>query len=135
MKHALFSMMVVAGLVTAGTAHGQPNLNLKTQIPFDFTVGQAKASAGEYYLSAEAGKPTISLSGSTGKIYAMTAVHSQAGSQNVAKLVFNCYGGRYFLAEVWGVAGKRALHKSATEKELARNAVNAERLELTAVAR
>lgn len=117
----LLSLLLVAGSAIAQTVHVRGN------IPFNFAIGSKTFPAGTYDIG--------SIDSGTGKILLLQARDSNASmmlnsnaSQNLepadkTKLVFNQYGSRYFLSQIW-VAGETRGHqlpKSSREKELARD--------------
>ena len=101
------SLLVVSlGAVLAVGGWAQMASPLRVQVPFAFSAGSTTLPAGEYRVSqqvpgvlrivAEDGKHAILL--------LANSAQKNAGSSG-ASLIFNQYGTRYFLAEVWGGAG------------------------------
>ena len=117
---SLLSLLLVAGSAIAQTVHVRGN------IPFNFSVGNKTFPAGTY---------DIRTTSSDGKMLLLQARDSHASTivasnaaENLkpapkAKLVFNQYGSRYFLSEIWvnGATSGRQLPKTSREKELARD--------------
>jgi hypothetical protein len=93
------SLLIVAFLSTASAVLSQES-GLKANIPFNFAVGDTWMPAGEYKISAVL-YPIVQLQkvdgGATASVIAHASRHeSRSGSQ----LVFNQYGGRYFLQRI-----------------------------------
>lgn len=117
----MLSLMAAALMLSARVAQAQDRVIAK--IPFDFAAGNSKLPAGEYtvkvveatrmLLVVNTADPHASLF-----IPANTAQANQI--QRGSKLVFNRYGDRYFLSQVWmeGTSRGRQLVKSKGEKEM-----------------
>jgi len=118
---SLLTLLLVAGSAIAQTVHVRGN------IPFNFAVGSKTFPAGTYDIG--------SIDSRTGKILVLQARDSNTRmmlNSNAAEnlepadktmLVFNQYGNRYFLSQIW-VAGETRGHqlpKTSREKEMARD--------------
>jgi len=108
-------------LVAVGVGYTQ-NV-VRVTIPFNFTAGRQSFSAGEYTFKTDPLFRTMVLRNQAGHIVSNIptySVESKAAS-NSGKLVFNRYGGRYFLAEIWGAESTsgRQLIMSPVEIEMA----------------
>lgn len=96
---------------------------MRANIPFDFNVGTANLSAGNYTLSAP-NWATIMLRGVDSHEIATVSTHNAenlvAGQRG--KLVFHRYGNVYYLAQVWGPGQTigRELPRSEAEKDTAK---------------
>jgi hypothetical protein len=115
---------VVALAVMSSTRVAQAQEIMKVNIPFDFVAGNQLLPAGEY---------AVKLSGPQHSLLLIDRKYSLASSflntnavaaneiQTESKLVFNRYGHRYFLSQIWtaGNSSGRQLQKSAREKEVA----------------
>ena len=117
---SLLSLLLVAGSAIAQTVH------VRADIPFSFAVGSTAFPAGTYdvrTIDYQNGR-TLLLQAQDGK-EGMIVVSNAAVNLNPAdktKLIFNRYGDRYFLSQIW-VAGETSGHqllKTSREKELAR---------------
>jgi hypothetical protein len=122
-KHALTLIGVLSLLLAAGSAFAQ-TIDIRGDIPFSFVANQATLAAGHYELNSltEDGK-MLSLRGPDGKpigILSTNRMESVNAAENT-KLVFNRYGDRYFLSQIWeaGRRSGRQLPMSAREKEVA----------------
>ena len=118
---SLLSLLLVAGSAIAQTVHVRAN------IPFNFAVGSKTLPAGTYDVGTIDGRDSkmLLLQGRDGNSSMMVGSNA---AQNVkpadkTKLVFNQYGSRYFLSEIWvnGNRRGRQLPKTSREKELAKD--------------
>jgi len=122
-KQALRFLSGMALLLAASSAFAQTHL--RANIPFDFIVDKAKLAAGEYDISTLgfATEKTLLLRNSDAKTARMINVNVVQANRPASqtKLVFQRYGDRYFLSQIW-VEGRdigRELPRSAREAELA----------------
>jgi len=123
--------LVMAGMMAltamAFTRVAQAQEPMIVNIPFDFVAGNTQMPAGEY--SVKTTGPTNTLlvisrddAAASAFINTNPAVASEPKTES--KLIFNRYGDRYFLSQVWtaGNASGRQLLKSDREKEMAQSA-------------
>jgi hypothetical protein len=118
---SLLSLLLVAGSAIAQTVHVRAN------IPFNFAVGSKTFPAGTYDVGTidHHDSKILLLQARDGDASMM--LNSNA-AQNLdpadkTKLVFNQYGNRCFLSQIW-VAGETRGHqlpKTSREKEMARD--------------
>jgi hypothetical protein len=126
MKRQAFSLISLLSLLLVGSAIAQ-TVHVRGNIPFNFAVGSKTFPAGTYDIA--------SVDSLDGKILLLQARDGNASmmlNSNTAenlkpadktKLIFNQYGNRYFLSQIW-VAGETCGHqlpKTSREKELARD--------------
>lgn len=83
----------------------QPAIRIKADIPFAFELANHKVPAGEYTITAQQGERSLLVSTSS-EFIASVLRNFDLGRRGVKdgaeiKLVFNKYGDRYFLSEVW----------------------------------
>ena len=118
---SLLSLLLVAGSAIAQTVHVRGN------IPFNFAVGSKTFPAGTYDIG--------SVDSLDGKILLLQARDGDARIMVISntaenlkpadktQLVFNQYGDRYFLSEIWVAGATRGhqLPKTSREKEMARD--------------
>ena len=94
---------------------------MTVKIPFDFTVGSTSFAAGDYTVRPQLTHSVLSLQSVDDRSAIMALALDVQSTQRVSQgvLVFNRYGDRYFLFQVWppGHVG-RQLHTSALEREL-----------------
>ena len=128
------SRMWLAALAVAAfsntAAQAGDVFGLRARVPFDFNVGDKVLPAGEYQFSKSWSPRAVQISSMETKA-AISVLHSTGGRNTAGladALVFNKYGDRYFLREIWiaGEEGGAQLPRSRTEKEqviLVRNPV------------
>ncbi len=118
----LASLVALAVMSSARVAQAQQRITVN--IPFDFVAGNTALPAGEYSVNV-LGQQKSFLRVENKQAAAALLISTNAIISNVpqsaTKLVFNRYGDRYFLAQVWteGAQSGRQLSKSSREKELA----------------
>lgn len=124
MKSQAIRFLGVLTLLAAGSAFAQ-NVHVRANIPFDFIVDKGKLAAGQYDLSSlnTATGRTLLLKNSDGKPLRMINANAVSSIQpsSKTKLVFERYGDRYFLSQIW-IEGRDIGHelpKSAREAEMA----------------
>jgi hypothetical protein len=119
-----YAFYIIAALVVALSAisHSQANAPtiVKTEIPFEFTVGDSVFQPGPYEV-------TLTWQGLVwvrGAHPGVKIVNSQtarsATPMEHTKLVFHCVDGRCFLAQIWldGRSAGRELPPTRLEREL-----------------
>jgi hypothetical protein len=103
----------------------QAEQRIVIDIPFGFEAGEIKMPAGAYDVTFP-GSNTVLLRSEDRKhgTFLMTNSVHTSNVPGLAKLVFNRYGERYFLNQVWsaGYSSGHQLLPSKTEVELARSA-------------
>jgi hypothetical protein len=103
-------------------AQAQPALI--ANVPFDFVVANSNLAAGQYTVSIDLLQSTVLVRGQDGEsaVMALSIAAHTGKISDQAKLVFNRYGDRYVLSEVWpaGTNDGRAFVPSKMERELAR---------------
>src|ERR1019366_762817 len=73
-------------------------------VPFNFVVGNKTAPAGEYMIDPSFVSGAILIKSADHKPIFLLMGPPPVGAVDytpVGKLVFHCYGDRYFLSEVW----------------------------------
>ncbi len=117
---SLFVMLAVVP-VSAGS------FKLRADIPFDFMAGNETLPAGTYTVTHPDGQHGVLLirSWEEGAAFVLTNALEANGTQDETKLIFNRYGDRYFLTQLWtgGEIGGHELPKSRMERELARESM------------
>jgi hypothetical protein len=123
-KSVLTLVSVLSLLLAAGSAFAQTH-SVKADVPFDFTVNHAKMPAGTYTISSVGLGGTLAIRSADNKVVRL--VNANYAESNMpsdrTKLVFRCYGTRYFLSQIWteGDNRGRQLPKAAAESEIARD--------------
>jgi hypothetical protein len=110
---------------------------LKVRIPFDFSIGTQAFRSGEYSLRPLLPN-TMLLRNQAGQVLTSIGTNSIESSEvsRSMKLVFNGYGGQYFLSQIWqeGDSTGREVIKSSVEFELARKNSPGKQIALSVVA-
>ena len=107
------------------SAFAQTSENFTVDVPFDFTVGSKTFSAGEYDVKKMNESSTALMVRSSDGRQAMVFLTNPAnakGAENVGQLVFNKYGSRHFLSQMWMPGSETGNHvpQSKTERALRR---------------
>jgi hypothetical protein len=116
---AISSLLISSMVVLAGT---NVQDRIRADIPFDFVVGSARMSAGQYTIQRGTSHSSLKLSCDKSSVIALTFSGSSSKTPSHAKLVFHKYGDQYFLAQVWDEGSTTAdnLMATRTEREAAR---------------
>ena len=130
----MLSLLLVLGVVSVN-AQSPRTLN----IPFSFSVGEKTLPAGEYIVEPNRSDSQnvwllTSKSGSIGVLFTTMAVRYYDTQGNTV-LVFNKYDDQYFLSQVWteGNTSGRELYKPRVERELEKNGIQGERVDVAAL--
>ena len=125
MKNQLRRLLVTIGLsavLGSSLLNAQVNGQVATAaVPFSFRIADRVLPPGNYTLTAHSNGLTQlwNTDSQQGMVF---LTHSEMqGPQSDAKLVFNCYGDRYFLSQIWFGSSDsgRILAKGRLEKEIA----------------
>ena len=105
MKNTIVKTFAIAGLLLLSIAsvQAQSGSRVSVNIPFDFTAGTAKLKAGTYNVKRVSDR-TLAIRTADGKKTALLNAPLTIGSRDSnagQRLVFNKYGDRYFLSQVW----------------------------------
>jgi hypothetical protein len=128
----VFSLIVAAQVAQAD----EPML---VNIPFAFVAGNVTLPAGEYRvqkLDENSAVVLIRCSEPSAAAMVLSNATQAKQLQTQSKLIFNRYGNRYFLSQVWkaGSIRGRQLSKSPREKEISQAARMETKSEVTLVA-
>ncbi len=100
--------LVIAGVMAlvmfATTRVAEAQQSLAVNIPFDFVAGNTQLPAGEYTVKVSAHTHSlilVSRKDSTASAFINTNAAVSSMPQSESKLIFNRYGNRYFLSQVW----------------------------------
>jgi hypothetical protein len=126
-KRALVMAGLIAITILASTRVARAQDPMMVKVPFDFVVGNSTLPAGEYSVKISETNNALLLvnrTDSTASVIITTNPAEAREIQTDSKLVFNRYGDRYFLSQVWsaGFSHGRQLRKSTREKESAQSA-------------
>jgi hypothetical protein len=136
----MYSCKMILGLfVLLAVGLGQAQIGgdvLKVKIPFSFSVGTQTFPAGQYSL-----KPllphTMLLRNQAGEVLTSIGTNSVESKEvpRYMKLIFNGYGGQYFLTQIWksGDSIGRELIKAPIEVEMARKYPSGEQIAVLGV--
>ncbi len=126
MRKAISFMALLALVLTFGAFPGeaQGKKSVTLNAPFSFTVEHQRMPAGTYRILVEHG--WLQIRSADGKTAAMVLTLPVAGKtvEGMGQVVFNRYGDRYFLGQVWLPeleTGRQTL-QSREEKELEKRA-------------
>ena len=126
MKKAFSFMALLTLLLTFGAFPGaaQGKKMVILNAPFSFTVEQQTMPAGTYRILVEHG--WLQIRSADGKTAAMVLTLPVAGKtvEGSGQVVFNRYGDRYFLGQVWlpELENGRQTLESRDEKEMEKQA-------------
>ncbi|HTQ59603.1 MAG TPA: hypothetical protein VMI32_05240 [Candidatus Solibacter sp.] len=121
-------MMVMAAVMTltvmASARVARAQQSMVVNIPFDFVAGNQVLPAGDYAVERVGHQNTLVL---VNRAYSLSSPFLNTNAiaankiQTESRLIFNRYGDRYFLSQIWtaGDSRGRELPKSAREKEIA----------------
>ncbi|MEJ7711937.1 MAG: hypothetical protein WKF84_19215 [Pyrinomonadaceae bacterium] len=133
-----FSLLFALGAYAA-PAQAQTTERLVFTIPFEFTAGTVRLPAGEYAVTRTSDTSLAYIIRSTdGRSVSIVAVKNTLRPNRAndrAKLVFNAYGEKYFLAQVQpgGYDLGKEFHKPRAEREMLRAETTSERVTIAAV--
>ena len=120
-------MVLAIGALMSASAIAEDTIAIKANVPFDFMVGNQRVPAGEYTFAQNGSWNMLQIS-SWDTRTGLRVLRYPAGNNTTGfpyALVFNKYGNRYFLKQVWAGNGAMGvqLPTSRTEKEeMARSA-------------
>ena len=134
----LAGLLALLSMVATQVARAQETMVVN--IPFAFTAGNVTLPAGEYRVQKLEQNSAVLLihcwdAGASTMVITNAAQAKE--TQTESKLVFNRYGNRYFLSQVWnaGSIRGRQLPISPREKEMPQLARNETKTQITLVAR
>ena len=133
-------MMALTVMASSRVAQAQEMQEmLVVNIPFDFVAGNMTLPAGEYSIKVTAPERTLLLidrKDAAASAFMNTNPVVKTEMQTESKMIFNRYGDRYFLSEVWtaGNSRGRQLSKSRREMEMAQIAKSETQSQVTLVA-
>lgn len=102
MKSYLALIVLVLGLAFT-SVNAQVPTRLVVSVPFDFTAGKSRLKAGTYTIH-KTNATTVSIrsgDGSKTVLVSSPLAIDAARSKGGLRLVFNRYGGDYFLSQIW----------------------------------
>ena len=124
LRSSLFAgTIALASFATDHSALAQSSQVLaKVNIPFAFQAGDRRMPAGMYEIDSQTGSPLLLLRNSEQEVRTFVITHTATTSQPPAKgrVVFERYGNKYFLRQVWTASSTQGaeLPTSKAEKEI-----------------
>jgi len=123
--------LAIGALMSVMLASGQSGLpELRADVPFAFEMRGLTLQAGDYSIGFSTDRTYIVVRSRENSAQAMIGltfgVTPSRRSDIEPKLVFNKYGDRYFLSQVWHPMVVRELPKSQQERELVTSRVVAQ---------
>lgn len=110
------SAIGVLSLVAVSSAQGQTGIVLRANVPFGFEAGGKPLPAGAYQFTFRSGERSLALSGAkSGELTLPIITKLAGGSFSEAGLVFDTFGDRRVLSEVW-IPGQDGVLVNATPK-------------------
>ena len=123
MKNQLRRLLVTIGLsavLGSSLLNAQISGKAAADVPFSFRIADRVLPPGNYTLTAHSNGLTQLWNTDTNQGMVFLSGSEMQGQRSEAKLVFNCYGDRYFLSQIWfGDDSSRILAKGRLEKEIA----------------
>lgn len=125
MKNQVLRSIAILGLfvLAVATVHAQTPSRVEVNIPFTFSAGKATLKAGAYSVK-RVSNSALAIRSADGGTTALVNAPLTIGSRDSKpgeRLVFNKYGDRYFLSQVWLRADSgRQLFTSDAETKAAR---------------
>ena len=120
---AIITLLVTVAFASAlaSVSAQTPGHNITANIPFEFSVGDKTLPAGQYAvarINSDGTQLRVSNREVNASRLTLSVQNSEPKEQSV--LIFNRYGDRYFLSEVWltGERVGRQMLRSRSEKEI-----------------
>jgi len=119
----LWMVVAIAALMSVSAIADETNA-IKANVPFDFMVGNQSVPAGEYIFAQNGSWNMIQISSWDTRTVLRVLRHPAGNNMTSSPyaLVFNKYGNRYFLKQVWagnGVMGVQFPTSRAEKEEMA----------------
>jgi len=118
------ALMILGLVLLAGLApvYAQSSAKASFSIPFEFVVGNVTLPAGDYIVEYSARTTMLSITSAEGSptVFALTKNLSAKAAPARSKLLFNRYGAKNFLSQLWAAnysTGYR-VPKTAYEREM-----------------
>ena len=127
MKRQFLLLIAIAVFATAFTtnASGQTGKTVRANVKFDFQIGDRIYPAGEYRIESISTDNILQIRsvGDANRTQFMSVSHSNASEGQTPKLVFQKYGERYFLTQIFFDSGEWAysIRPSRRQRENEKN--------------
>ena len=116
--------LIVAFAITATMVQAQSQTIMKANIPFGFNVGSTYMPAGSYEVRALGARATvIETKDGHNRVLALFNPAGPSKAVDETKLVFQKYGDRYVLAQIWTSTSGQGLQ--APKSDLAKESESA----------
>ncbi len=118
------ALMILGLLLLAGLApvYAQSSANARFSIPFEFVVGNVTLPAGDYIVEYSARTTMLAITNAKGSptVFALTKNLSAKAAPTQSKLLFNRYGAKNFLSQLWAANDNTGYRvpKTAYEREV-----------------
>lgn len=114
----MFGLVVTLGIVSA---QAQTAIRYKTEIPFDFNIGEKMYQSGTYFINIDASN-ILKLENAQGKnlLVKFVSPNTTVSDTDLTKMFFNCYDNEYFLTKIGSRDFGVNFSKSNTETRLAK---------------
>ena len=123
MKNQIYRVVAILGMflgLTVAGVQAQTPSRVQINIPFEFSAGKTTLKAGVYTVKRMSGNlVTLRNVDNQSSVILNAPVNlSSTKVDATEKLVFNKYGDRYFLAQIWLTvdSGRELLKEKKTEK-------------------
>ncbi len=132
------TLMILGLVLLAGLApvYAQSSAKASFSIPFEFVVGNVTLPAGDYIVQYSARSTMLTITGAKGSptVYALTKSLSGRAAPAQSKLVFNRYGAKHFLSQLWAANDNRAcgVPKTTYEREVMTMALKTSAIKIAA---
>jgi hypothetical protein len=102
-KHVRIILALIGLTMLQGASSvSADSLRMRIRIPFEFTAGKATLPPGTYFLNrVDGSEGMFLLRGPTRGLYLVSHRAKSGHTTNGSCLVFNRYGDRHFLRELW----------------------------------
>lgn len=109
------AVVLMLGFVV-GSIYGQSGApKMKVTVPFQFSIGQATLSAGQYLITSLDDRVLVQeVSGRNNALTFTGRLDRKVSGQN-SRVIFDCYSGECFLSQIW-FTGQEAGHKLLQSK-------------------
>ena len=123
MRKIIFKTLKIlraCSVLAASCIWAEPSQTVMVKVPFDFIVCNRALPAGDYEVMLDQNRSVVLVRGAAKGAFALTQPTEAGKPAERTRLVFNRYGDRYFLSQIWptGTAEGRVLSKSRMETEL-----------------
>lgn len=127
-------LVIVAVLAMVGSSMALSSY-LQANVPFNFTADGVNMPAGSYQILRTGEPGVLMLAGPTKSILVSTdGAENPFGAPN-SELVFDVYGGHYYLAKVWRAGDDEGYSVPLNRKKLSIVAQNGSTVEVAALNR